>query len=238
MALKRVNPTITLFIPVRNEIEGLKVIMPRINRMWCDEIIVIDGGSTDGSKEYLVAIGYNVVDQKSKGVKRAFWEGFELARGDVVIPFSPDGNSIPEDIPKLIAKIRDGYSLVIASRYKDGARSEDDNFASRFANMAFTGLINLIFRAKCSDCLTMYKAFYKSHLYDLEIDKFKDEHSEIMLIMRGTRYGLKIAEIASPEPPRIGVQGSRAHPGFFGKVKTAIGMLFTISRDAIFYRPK
>jgi len=237
MYSKGCNPTVTLFIPVRNEIEGLKIIMPRIKREWCDEILIVDGSSTDGSKEFLLASGYQVFDQKSKGIKGAFWEGFELASCDVIIPFSPDGNSIPEDIPKLISKIREGYSIVVASRYKDGIQSEDDDLASRFANKVFTGLINLLFGTRCSDCLNMFKAFYKSQLYELEIDRFKDEHSEIMLLARGARYGLKISEIASPEPPRIGTPGSRAHPGIFGKAKSAVGLLKTIFRDAIFYRP-
>ncbi len=234
---KYINPTITLFIPVKNEIGGLKAIMPRINNEWCDEILIVDGSSTDGSKEFLLESGYHVVDQKSQGVKGAFWEGFELANSDVIIPFSPDGNSIPEDIPKLIEKIREGYSIVVASRYKDGIRSKDDTFASRLANKAFTGLINTLFATRCSDCLNMYKAFYKAHLYELGIHKLKNEHSEILLLTRGSRYGLSITEIASPEPSRIGIQGSRAHPGLFGKTKSAFGLLKTIFRDALFYRP-
>ena len=58
-----------------------------------------------------------------------------------------------------------------------------------------------------------------------------------MLLTRGSRYGLKITEIASPEHRRIGIQGSRAHPGTFGKAKSALGLLKTIFRDAIFYWP-
>jgi glycosyltransferase involved in cell wall biosynthesis len=232
------NFTVTLFIPVKNEIEGLKAIMPRINKDWCDQILVVDGNSTDGSKEFLLESGYHVVDQKGKGVKAAFWEGFELATGDVIIPFSPDGNLTPEDIPKLISKIQEGFSIVVASRYKDGMKSEDDTIASRLANKAFTALINFLFGLRCSDCLNMFKAFYKKHLYDLGIDKLKHEHSEILLLTRGARYGLKISEIASAESKRIGIQGSRAHPGTFGKAKSAMGLLKTIFRDAIFYRPK
>ncbi|MDX8125954.1 glycosyltransferase family 2 protein [Methylomonas sp. OY6] len=227
----------TLFIPVKNEIDALKVIMPRIDKSWCDEILILDGGSDDGSKEYLVSKGYNVVHQKSKGVKAAFWEAFELARGDVIIPFSPDGNSIPEDIPRLIEKIIAGYDIVVASRYKGDAISEDDDFVSGIANKFFTSLINILFSTKYTDGLVMYKAFKKSHLYTLEIDKFKSDFSEIMLLTRGARYGLKITEISSSEPPRIGVQGSRAHPGVLGKYKSALVLLKSILRDALFYHP-
>lgn len=229
---------ITLFIPVMNEIDGLKAIMPRINREWVDEIFILDGGSTDGSKEFLLSNGYQVFDQKTKGVKGAFWEAFEMISGDIIIPFSPDGNSIPEDIPKLIEKINEGYDIVIASRYYGALRSKDDDFESAIANRVLTGLINFFFSTKYTDGIGMYKAFKKKYLYELGIDKYKNEHSEIMLPARGARYGLRIIEIPSAEPPRLGPQGSRAHPGTFGKYKSGILILKTILRDAIFYWPK
>ena len=83
----------------------------------------------------------------------------------------------------------------------------------------------------------MYKAFYKRHLYELGSIS-TERHSEIMLPARGARYGLKITEIPSPEPPRLGPQLSRAHPGAFGKYKSGILILKTIFRDALLYWPK
>jgi glycosyltransferase involved in cell wall biosynthesis len=232
------KPTFALFIPTKNEIEGLREIMPRIKREWVDEIFILDADSADGSKEFLLANGYQVVAQKTKGVKGAFWEAFDMIKSDVIIPFSPDGNSIPEDIPKLIEKINEGYDIVIASRYFGAARSHDDDFASALANRVLTGLINLLFRTHYTDAIGMYKAFKKRHLYELGIDKHKNEHSEIMLPARGARYGLRITEIPSPEPPRLGPQGSRAHPGPLGKYKSGLFILRTIFRDALFYWPK
>jgi glycosyltransferase involved in cell wall biosynthesis len=228
---------ITLFIPVKNEIEGLKAIIPRINREWVDEILILDASSTDGSKQFLISQGFQVFDQKTKGVKAAFWEAFEMATGDIIIPFSPDNNSIPEDIPKLIEKIHAGYDIVIASRYLGNAESHDDDFMSRLANRIFTGLINFLFRTKYTDGIGMYKAFYKKHLYELGLDKRKNEHTEIMLPCRGSRYKLRITEIPSPEPKRLGPQGSRAHPGVLGKYKSAILIAITIVRDGLFYWP-
>jgi len=230
--------SVTLFIPMVNEIHGLKSIMPRIRKEWVDEILILDGGSTDGSKEYLQSLDYVVVDQKTKGIKAAFWEAFEMARGSVIIPFSPDGNSIPEDIPKLIDKINEGYDIVIASRYLHEAKSQDDDIISGIANHFLTFLVNLCFGTKLTDAIGMYKAFKKQHLYLLGIDNYKNEHSEIMLPARGSRFGLKITEIPSPEPPRIGPQGCHAHPGPFGKYKSGILILKTILRDALFYRGK
>jgi len=230
--------TTTLFIPVRNEVEGLKVIMPQIQKEWIDEVFILDGASTDGSVEYLVSLGYTVTAQTSKGVKGAFWEAFEQVKGDVIIPFSPDGNSIPSDIPKLIAKIEEGYDMVIASRYLGSIKSQDDDLASALANRGLTALINFCFRTNYTDGIGMYKAFKKKDLYTLGIDKYKNEHSEIMLLARGARYGLKITEIPSAEPPRIGPKGSRAHPGPLGKYKSGVLIIKTILRDALLYWPR
>ena len=229
--------SITLFIPVQNEIHGLRKIMPRIDQQWVDQILILDGGSTDGSKEYLLSMGYDVIDQTTIGVKAAFWEAFEQATGDVIIPFSPDGNSIPEDIPRLIEKINLGYDIVIASRYLPPASSQDDDFVSGLANRLFTKLINYLFGAKLTDGIGMYKAFKIQHLYSLRIDRHKNEHSEYLIVARGARFGLKIIEIASSEPGRLGPLGSRAHPGIFGKYKSGALILAGILRDAVFYWP-
>ena len=77
----------------------------------------------------------------------AWWEGFAAATGDSIIPFSPDNNSIPELIPALLEKMKDGHDMVIASRYKAGARSHDDDLSTTFGNRLITRLINVVFHA-------------------------------------------------------------------------------------------
>jgi glycosyltransferase involved in cell wall biosynthesis len=228
--------TVTLFIPIKNEIEGLKVIMPRIKREWVDEILIIDGNSTDGSQDYLRKNGYDFTVQKSKGVRGAFWEAFELAKTDFIIPFSPDNNSVPEDIPLIIAKIKEGYDLVVASRYYKGLTSLDDDVMSRLANAIFTKLINFLFRSHYTDALTMYKAFKIKHLYELNLHKHKDEYAEVMITWRAARRKLKVTEVPSHEPKRLGAGGSRAHPGVFGKYKAALLLLKVILRDWLLFR--
>jgi glycosyltransferase involved in cell wall biosynthesis len=70
----------TLFIPTRNEIEAMRVIMPRVKKEWCDQILVVDY-STDGTADYARSQGYEVVEQKGKGLRHAFNEGFPHVRG-------------------------------------------------------------------------------------------------------------------------------------------------------------
>ena len=54
---------ITLLIPTLNEIEGMKAIMPRIKKEWIDQILIVDGGSIDGTVEYAKKNGYFIDKQ-------------------------------------------------------------------------------------------------------------------------------------------------------------------------------
>ena len=222
---------ITLFIPTYNEIQGVKVIMPRIKKEWVDEILIIDGNSTDGTKEWLEQNGYKVITQKKLGLLAAWWQGFETATGDIIIPFSPDGNSVPEVIPVLVDKIKEGYDMVIASRYKDGAKSDDDTWITAIGNFMFTKLINILFGGQYTDALGMYRAFKKELIVSLKLDDSKNEIFEVLLSIRAAKRKLKIAEIPGDEPPRVDGEDSRAHPGFWGRFKGGLKMVSIISKE-------
>lgn len=222
---------ITLFIPTFNEIKGVKAIMPMIKKEWVDEILIIDGHSTDGTKEYLEDCGYKVITQKRPGFLAAWWQGFETATGDVIIPFSPDGNSVPEAIPVLIDKIKEGYDMVIASRYKDEAKSEDDTWMTGLGNFMFTKIINLLFGGHYTDALGMYRAFRKELIISLKLDNNKNEIFEVLLSIRAAKRKLKIAEIPADEPPRVDKEDSRAHPGILGKFKGGLKMISIIIKE-------
>ena len=92
----------TLIIPTLNEIDGMKAIMPSLKKDWYDQLIILDGGSTDGTIEYAKEQDYFVYVQKKTGFRHAYTEVLPYITGDVVLTFSPDGNSIPDLIPELI----------------------------------------------------------------------------------------------------------------------------------------
>lgn len=193
----------------------MKVIMPRVKKNWCDQIIILDGGSTDGTVEYAKSEGYFVYVQKKPGFRHAYNEVLSYIEGDVVITFSPDGNSVPELIPRLIEKMKEGYDMVIASRYLDDAKSEDDDVVTAFGNWLFTTTVNLLFKAKYTDVMVIFRAYKTKFIYELELEK-EESHAlpekifntriswEPLLSVRAAKRKLKIAEIPGDEPERIG----------------------------------
>jgi glycosyltransferase involved in cell wall biosynthesis len=207
--------TTTLLVLTLNEIDGMREIMPKIRREWVDQIIIVDGGSTDGTIEYAQENGYFVYVQKQKGFRHAYTEVLPYIKGENVLTFSPDGNSVPELIPPLIEKMNEGYDMVIASRYLGDAVSEDDDAVTSFGNWLFTKTINLLHGGRYTDAMVIFRIYKTRLIYDLELHLddgyalaerlFSTKISwEPLLSVRAAKKKLKVTEIPGDEPPRIG----------------------------------
>jgi glycosyltransferase involved in cell wall biosynthesis len=207
--------TTTLLALTLNEIAGVKAVMPQIDPAWVDQIIIVDGGSTDGTLEWARDHGYEVYVQRKKGIRYAYFEVLPLVRGDVIISFSPDGNCPAHTIPLLVDKMKEGHDLVIGSRYLGDAKSEDDDLVTGFGNWLFTRTVNLLHGAHYTDAMGIYRAFKKSLIYTLDLDREESYqlyerlfHTciswEPLMSVRAAKAKMRIAEVAVGEPPRIG----------------------------------
>ena len=194
----------SLLLPTLNEVEGMTAILPRIRKEWVCEILVVDGGSTDGTVEYAESQGCKVIRQKNPGLPAAYREGAGQAQGEVMITFSPDGNSLPEKIPELIAKMEEGYEMVIVSRYREGAKSEDDTWLTAWGNKIFTGTVNRLFGGHYTDCLVMFRAWKVSLLREVRTDIPARAGYDLYLSIYCAQRGLRTAEIPGDEHHRIG----------------------------------
>ena len=117
------RPKNSLLIFTRNEIDGLKAIFPKIPLNSVDEVIAIDGKSTDGSVEFLQSKGIRVITQTKMGRGNAAIEGMNHVSGEVVVFLSSDGNENPADIPELIKAMSDA-DVAVASRFMQGGKSD------------------------------------------------------------------------------------------------------------------
>lgn len=233
---------VTLLVPTLNEIDGMKRILPQVDHSLFDQILVVDGGSKDGSPEYATQCGYDVVRQKRAGMRQAYLEAYPLIRGDVVITFSPDGNSLPEYLPGLVAKMREGHDMVIVSRYKDWAKSEDDTFMTGLGNLAFTTLINMAGTFRYTDSMVIYRAYRKdliprigllearSPWWERHIGRYVSW--EPQMSVRTARLRVRIAEIPGNEPLRVAEQSRIRH------YRVALSCLYAVIEDWVFWRPR
>ena len=234
---------VTLLLPTLNEINGMKAIMPRIKKEWYDQIIILDGGSTDGTIEYAKEQGYFIYNQKERGIRYAYREVLPFIEGDILLTFSPDGNSIPELIPDCINKMKEGYDMVIVSRYLDNAKSQDDDMVTAFGNWFFTGTINNLYRANYTDAMVIFRAYKTKLIYDLQLhtdDAHKTAeklfHTRIswvpLLSVRAAKAKLKVTEIPGDEPPRIG--GERK----LQILRWGAAYYFQFLRELFFWKPQ
>ena len=204
-----------LLVFTLNELEGMRQVMPEVNQAWVDEILIVDGGSTDGTIEWARSNGYRVHVQTVSGLRHAYRESLELIDADYIIPFSPDGNSLPEKIPELRECAELGFDMVTCSRYLDGARSYDDDWVTSIGNWLFRNIINFVHGSQYTDAMVMFRAINVALLHDLGLTRdqgfsipeklFRTEICLIPLLsIRVARAKRSATEIPGDEPPRIG----------------------------------
>lgn len=199
----------TLVILTLNEIEGVREIVPRIPARCVDEILVVDGGSTDGTLEFFAERGIRTIRQQERGRGNAFRVAVREARHPWLVFFSPDGNEDPHDIPRLIQGLAAGYDLVIASRFLPGARSEDHDkplFSSRqWGNLLFTWLVNRLWArsVRITDTINGYRAITRDAFERLRPDA-EGYAIEFQMSIRALQMGLRVLEIPTIESDRVG----------------------------------
>ena len=193
-----------------NEIDGLKHIYKNIPLNQVDEFFAVDGGSTDGTLEFYKKNKVRVINQKSKGRGEAFRIAMKVAKGDVVIFFSPDGNENPEDITKFKQIFEaENPDIVIASRMMKGAVNEEDTEKfkwRKWANNAFNLAINVLFRRNgkyITDSINGFRAIKKTVFKQLD-PKSSGYTIEYEMTIKAFKNRLKIVEFPTVESPRIG----------------------------------
>jgi glycosyltransferase involved in cell wall biosynthesis len=197
--------TIALLLPTLNELQGLKATVPHIDRSLVDQIIVIDGGSTDGTVEYALDMGLTVVSQLRRGLHYAIYDIVHVIDSDLVIEFSPDGNCKVDQLPELVTKMHEGFDLVVISRYLEHAVSEDDHAISAFGNWLFSRLMRPLARFPVTDALNIYRGYTRRIILDPDFEFYmKGPVLEPLVTGMAALRGMKVAEIPGDEPLRIG----------------------------------
>jgi len=196
----------SLVILTYNEIKGSRALFDKIPFSACDECVVVDGGSIDGTAEFYRTEGIRVVDQQDRGRGAAFWVGLRETRGDCIVVFSPDGNEDPADIPKLFALLEEGFDMAIASRFMPGSRNEEDDSLlplRKWVNMMFSWCANVLWQGKVTDSINGFRGFHREAFLRMN-PKVSGFVIEYIMTIRALKLRLKIKEIPTIEGSRIG----------------------------------
>lgn len=198
---------ISLCLLVWNELKGCKIDVPNLPREEFDEIYAVDGGSTDGTVEYLQTQGITVYRQPKKGLNAAYIHAVEMSSCDAVVVFFPKGTISVSTLKNFRACLESGIDLVVASRNIGGARNEEDKslIKPRKWGVLCLALVAALFWRRegymVRDVLHGYKGFTVSGFrkiapvdYGLSID--------IEMVVRSYRLGLKRAEFPVTEIAR------------------------------------
>jgi glycosyltransferase involved in cell wall biosynthesis len=118
---------LTLCLLTWDEIEGCRHDVPRLPLDQFEEVYAIDGGSTDGTCEYLTSAGIAVHRQDSPGYNGAYLSAFRRCSTDALLMFHPKGTIDPATVLQVRPLLERGADLVIASRLIAGGANEEDN---------------------------------------------------------------------------------------------------------------
>ena len=218
-----------VFVLTLDEIDGISAIMPQVKKEWADKIILVDGGSKDGTIEKAKELGFDVIHQKNKGEGNACRVGTDATESDFVMFFSPDGNDVPTDIPKLIQKTKEGFDVVHISRFGKQSISEDANWLERFGNNMFTFLVNSFFGGTYTDALNGFRIIKRKLWDELKTDA-QFLNIEQQTCIRLAKRKIPIYEIEGMEPKRIG--GERK----MRPLTTGAQLSYQIIKEFIFWK--
>jgi glycosyltransferase involved in cell wall biosynthesis len=199
--------TVSLCLLVWNELEGCKIDVPQLPRDCFEEIYAIDGGSTDGTNEYLTTMGIPVYRQTKRGLNAAYHSAYERSRCDAIVVFFPKGTTPPDDVLQFRPLFESGCALVVASRNIRGARNEED---ARWIKPRKWSVITLGFLAAAiwrregywiRDVLHGFKGFTREGFAKMNPSD-QGLSIDLELAVRSYRLRLKRAEFPTREVPR------------------------------------
>ncbi|MCS7277589.1 MAG: glycosyltransferase family 2 protein [Aquificaceae bacterium] len=214
---------LSVVVPAYNEEENipllyqkLKEVLQRLGEDY--EIIFVDDGSTDRTWEKLKEIAQK--DKKVKlirfrrnyGQTAAMYAGFQHASGEVIISMDADLQNDPEDIPRLLEKIQEGYDIVSGWR-KD---RKDPFFSRKLPSMVANWIISRVTGVKLHDYGCTLKAYRADIIKRLEL--YGDMHRFLPALTKN--LGAKVTELPV-----------KHHPRAFGKSKYGIGRTVRVILD-------
>jgi dolichol-phosphate mannosyltransferase len=195
---------ISVIIPVLNERDNLRILIPRLQALLereklSYEIVVIDGNSTDGTRDAAESLGARVVGERRRGYAGALETGFAEARGEYLLTLDADLSHDPDFVPKMW-RARERADIVIASRYVRGGVTYSDwirRATSWCLNIALSRLLAL----PVLDVSSGFRLYRREAVQGLALESDNFEVQEEILARAFSR-GFSLGEVPFVYFPR------------------------------------
>jgi len=193
-------------MPCLNEAETLSECVDKVQRVFREhriagEIVVADNGSSDGSPAIATRMGARLVSVKDKGYGNALRGGIAAARGQYVITVDADNSHDFEQIPVFLAKLHDGYDLVVGNRFTGRIHAGAMPALHRYlGSPVLTRLGKLLFRSRCGDQQCGFRGFRRAVFTRMRLRATGMEFASEM-VLKAAYLSLRIAEVPTTQFP-------------------------------------
>lgn len=197
---------ISVVVPTKNEEINVGWIIESVKK-YADEVIVIDGHSTDRTREIAEACGVKVFLDHRKGKGDAIRVGIAKATGDIIVFIDADGSHLPEDIPHLVAPIKAGECDHVTGSRMRGGSDELHGDIGKFIRMVGSDIItlgiNYRFNVRLTDSQNGFRAIRLDVARNLPL-KENITTIEQEMIIKTLKLGYRMGEVPTHEYARKG----------------------------------
>lgn len=184
----------TLIIPTLNEADTLGRVLAAIPRSLAVEILVVDGGSTDGTPANAEAGGARLISEPRRGYGRACAAGVCAAQGEIVVFLDADGADDPRHLPQLVAPLISGQAeMALGSRLAGQIEVGAMPWHQKAGNRLCARLIHRLYGLPITD-LSPFRAVLRAELLELDLQEMTYGWPTEMIV-KAARSGWRIREV-------------------------------------------